>query len=67
MLSISSGTSGNVYPAANFVREVDPYRCVTVELNLEKSQVASHFKQGYYGKASDVVPRFVETLLLEYA
>ncbi|MDO5055628.1 MAG: NAD-dependent protein deacylase [Pasteurella oralis] len=60
---LAIGTSGNVYPAAGFVREVSPYRCKTVELNLEPSKVRSHFKEVRYGKASEIVPQFVDELL----
>ncbi|WP_245853753.1 Sir2 family NAD+-dependent deacetylase [Necropsobacter massiliensis] len=59
---IAIGTSGNVYPAAGFVDAV-PNHCQTVELNLEPSSVGSKFKQKRYGKASKIVPTFVEELM----
>lgn len=59
---IAIGTSGNVYPAAGFVQEV-PVEAETIELNLEPSKVRSHFKQAKYGKASEIVPEFVDELL----
>lgn len=59
---IAIGTSGNVYPAAGFVQEV-PVEAETIELNLEPSKVGSHFKQAKYGKASEIVPEFVDELL----
>jgi len=63
-LFISIGTSGNVYPAAGFVREArEMAGARTVELNLEPSEGASLFEERRYGPASDVVPRFVEELL----
>ncbi|WP_373099973.1 MULTISPECIES: Sir2 family NAD+-dependent deacetylase [Pasteurellaceae] len=58
---IAIGTSGNVYPAAGFVDAV-PHQCQTVELNLEPSLVGSKFKQTQYGRASEVVPKFVQKL-----
>ncbi|WP_032092661.1 Sir2 family NAD+-dependent deacetylase [Necropsobacter rosorum] len=58
---IAIGTSGNVYPAAGFVDAV-PHRCQTVELNLEPSLVGSKFKQTQYGRASEIVPKFVQKL-----
>lgn len=63
-LFISVGTSGNVYPAAGFVRHVrERSDAHTVELNLEPSQGASLFAEARYGQATEVVPRFVDDLL----
>ncbi len=56
------GTSGNVYPAAGFVDAV-PRSCRTVELNLEASLVASSFRERRTGKATDLVPAWVEEVL----
>lgn len=60
---ISIGTSGNVYPAAGFVREALFYGAHTVELNLEPSQVRSNFAEFHYGKASEVVPNYLKQFL----
>ena len=63
-LFISIGTSGNVYPAAGFVSLVmDAGHGETVELNMEPSQGASQFERGHYGKATEIVPAFVDDLL----
>jgi NAD-dependent deacetylase len=63
-LFVSIGTSGNVYPAAGFVRHVRQFtEAHTVELNLEPSLGASLFAEARYGPATQVVPRFVEELL----
>jgi NAD-dependent deacetylase len=63
-LFLSIGTSGNVYPASGFIRQVRRQgRARTVELNLERSEGADLFQQGLYGPAAEVVPRFVEELL----
>ena len=62
-LFISIGTSGNVYPAAGFVVEARTKRAHTVELNLEPSEGISMFAEAIHGKASEVVPAYVETLL----
>lgn len=59
---LAIGTSGNVYPAAGFVRQVPVYT-TTVELNLEPSKVKSHFDKVIIGKASEIVPKFVDELL----
>ncbi|MEW9806943.1 NAD-dependent deacylase [Mesorhizobium sp. ZMM04-5] len=62
-LFLSIGTSGNVYPAAGFVREARSAGARTVELNLEPSQGAGYFDEAEHGPATRVVPRFVERLL----
>ncbi len=62
-LFISIGTSGNVYPAAGFVRAARAAGAYTVELNLEPSEGASVFHQARQGPASELVPAFVEELL----
>lgn len=59
---ISIGTSGSVYPAAGFVSAVSK-NARTIELNLEKSYGASNFKEHIYGKASVIVPDYVNNLL----
>ncbi|MDE3032591.1 MAG: NAD-dependent protein deacylase [Acidobacteriota bacterium] len=56
------GTSGHVYPAAGFVEAVQPW-CHTVELNLEPSKVVDSFLEHRSGKATDLVPAFVDELL----
>ncbi|HBO38875.1 MAG TPA: NAD-dependent protein deacylase [Pasteurellaceae bacterium] len=60
---VAIGTSGNVYPAAGFVREAKIYGAETIELNLEPSLVQSVFSEKRYGKAGDIVPVFVNELL----
>lgn len=63
-LFVSVGTSGNVYPAAGFVRHVRQFtEAHTVELNLEPSLGANLFAEARYGPATQVVPRFVDELL----
>ncbi len=62
-LFISIGTSGNVYPAAGFVRLVERTEAVSVELNLEPSEGARNFDHARYGPATEVVPVFVSDLL----
>ena len=61
-LFLAIGTSGHVYPAAGFVAAVGP-AARTVELNLEPSLVASAFGEARTGKATELVPAFVEELL----
>jgi NAD-dependent deacetylase len=62
-LFISIGTSGNVYPAAGFVSEARRSGAHTVELNLEPSEGASLFAEAHHGKATEIVPEYVERLL----
>ncbi|HEX2843342.1 NAD-dependent deacylase [Hyphomicrobium sp.] len=62
-LFISIGTSGNVYPAAGFVAEARGAGAHTVELNLEPSEGQSFFAEAVYGRATVVVPAFVDRLL----
>jgi len=62
---ISIGTSGNVYPAAGFVQEANLAGAETIELNLEPSLTRSRFKQARYGKATQIVPQFVNEFLAQ--
>jgi NAD-dependent deacetylase len=63
-LFVSIGTSGHVYPAAGFVQAVRSHgRARAVELNLEPSEGASQFHESRLGRASELVPAFVDELL----
>ena len=63
-LFVSIGTSGNVYPAAGFVQEAKyAGDAFTIELNLEPSEGVSSFHEAQHGKATEIVPAFVEELL----
>jgi len=62
-LFIAIGTSGNVYPAAGFVAEANQAGAHTVELNLQPSAGQNYFAEKIYGRATDIVPAFVEQLL----
>jgi NAD-dependent deacetylase len=62
-LFISIGTSGNVYPAAGFVAQARAAGAHTVELNLEPSEGISMFAEAIHGKATEVVPAYVDRLL----
>lgn len=62
-LFVAIGTSGHVYPAAGFVEIAARSGAETLEINLEESQVASQFEQGLYGKASEQVPVWVDSIL----
>ncbi|MHC9234469.1 NAD-dependent deacylase [Pseudooceanicola sp. 502str34] len=57
------GTSGQVYPAAGFVREADAAGAHTIELNLDPSSVVSQFAETRFGPATQTVPDWVRGLL----
>ena len=62
-LFISIGTSGNVYPAAGFVAEARRAGAHTVELNLEPSEGVTLFAEVIHGRATEIVPEYVERIL----
>jgi len=62
-LFLSIGTSGNVYPAAGFVRQAALGGARTVEINLEPTLARGAFDEHLYGPAGQLLPAFVEQLL----
>ncbi|SHJ96348.1 NAD-dependent deacetylase [Roseomonas rosea] len=64
-LFVSIGTSGAVYPAAGFVREVR-HRADTLELNLEPSEGSHLFDEARHGPATQLVPAFVREMLAKW-
>jgi NAD-dependent deacetylase len=63
-LFLSIGTSGNVYPAAGFVNDVRVLgKAHTVELNMEPSYGESSFHEKIYGRATEIVPDYVQEIL----
>ena len=62
-LFVAIGTSGNVYPAAGFVREALIAGAITVEINLEPSANVSAFHYSISGSAGTTVPQLVELLI----
>lgn len=62
-LFIAIGTSGQVYPAAGFVALAKQFGAKTVLLNLEELEGSHDFDEHIYGKASEIVPEFVQKLL----
>ena len=63
-LFVSIGTSGAVYPAAGFVREARRNGAQTLELNLERSEGSDWFAETRLGPASQLVPAWVESMLV---
>lgn len=62
-LFVSIGTSGAVYPAAGLVRDARKHGAATLELNLERSQGSAWFDETRLGRASELVPAWVEEVL----
>ncbi len=62
-LFVSIGTSGAVYPAAGFVRDAREMGAKTLELNLERSEGSHWFHESRLGKASELVPAWVDEVL----
>ncbi len=62
-LFVSIGTSGSVYPAAGFVAIAAGAGAQTLELNLEPSDSSSAFTEIRHGKASELVPAWVNEVL----
>jgi len=63
-LFVSIGTSGAVYPAAGFVQQAASHGARTLELNLERSQGSRLFDETRLGPASEMVPQWVDEMLL---
>ncbi|MDP3677230.1 MAG: Sir2 family NAD-dependent protein deacetylase, partial [Novosphingobium sp.] len=62
-LFVSIGTSGAVYPAAGFVRDARELGARTLELNLERSEGSHWFAESRLGRASELVPAWVDEML----
>ena len=62
-LFVSIGTSGAVYPAAGLVQNAVELGADTLELNLERSQGSGMFNETRLGRASELVPQWVEEML----
>ncbi|WP_419817297.1 NAD-dependent deacylase [Glaciibacter flavus] len=64
-LFVAVGTLGAVYPAAGFVASALDAGARTLELNLTVSEVSSIFDEVRMGRASELVPAWVDELLAE--
>ncbi|GAB2972736.1 NAD-dependent deacylase [Nocardioides montaniterrae] len=62
-LFVSIGTSGAVYPAAGFVQQARKYGARALELNLVPSEGSVFFTEARHGRASDLVPAWVDELV----
>ena len=63
---IAVGTSGQVYPAANFVAMAADSGARTIEINLEPSQQNSLFEEKIVGQAGKTLPEFVARFIQDY-
>ena len=62
-LFVSIGTSGAVYPAAGFVQTARYCGARCIEMNLELSQGSIFFDESRMGRARELVPAWVESVL----
>lgn len=62
-LFVSIGTSGAVYPAAGFVHMARSLNIKTLELNLESSEGSKAFHESRLGKATALVPQWVDGIV----
>ena len=62
-LFVAIGTSGNVYPAAGFVQIANQVGADSLEINLERSNIATEFDDAIYAKATEAVPGWVDQIL----
>lgn len=62
-LFVAVGTSSQVYPAAGFVSMANLKEIPTIELNLQKTQMSGHYTYSFQGKASKIVPEFIQAYL----
>jgi NAD-dependent deacetylase len=62
-LFVSIGTSGAVYPAAGFVQTARYVGAATMEMNLEPSLGSVWFDEVRIGRATDLLPDWVEEVL----
>ena len=58
---VSIGTSGNVFPAADFVRLAEN-TCPTLEINKERTIASPLFNENIFGEATKVVPVWAEAM-----
>ena len=62
-LLVSIGTSGAVYPAGGLAQQASARGAATLELNLESSKGSGLFGETRLGKASELVPVWVDEIL----
>ncbi|SMF36903.1 NAD-dependent deacylase [Pseudobacteriovorax antillogorgiicola] len=60
-LFVSIGTSGQVYPAAGFVRALEP-KVPKIEINTDATAISHSFNRHFVGPASTAVQEFIQVL-----
>lgn len=64
-LFVAIGTSGQVYPAAGFVRLAKRANAITIEINNASTNVSNDFDRHYIGPATEQVPLLVDWMLVQ--
>lgn len=64
-LFVAIGTSGHVYPAADFVRTAKRHSAHTIEINVAPTETSRLFDERRQGPATERVPEWVEALLAD--
>ncbi len=59
---VAIGTSGQVYPAAGFVKQARRAGARTIEINPEPTAISEFFDQHFTGPATRAVGQWIETL-----
>jgi NAD-dependent deacetylase len=62
LLFVAAGTSGAVYPAANFVRDARFVGADTVLINQDRADNASQFHRWIQGKSGEILPTLFTVL-----
>ena len=62
---IAIGTSGHVYPAANFLHIARQHGAHTIGINLDPPQNVYFFDEFFQGKAGEILPKIVEKWTIE--
>ncbi|MCP2366000.1 NAD-dependent deacetylase [Agromyces flavus] len=60
---VAIGTSGAVHPAAGFVLTASAFGAATLELNLAESEITPFFSESRLGRATVLVPQWVDEVL----
>lgn len=66
-LFVAIGTSGNVYPAAGFVRLAKLAGALAIEINVAGTEVTFAFDKRMHGPATEEVPKLVDWVLASQA
>ena len=62
---VAIGTSGHVYPAANFLHIAKRHGAHTIGINLDPPENVYFFDEFFQGKAGEILPHFVQKWMQE--